>query len=90
MAGGLVTEQELRALGQSPGDRDPLLLATRELRWKGLRLLPKPDQSQKVIRCLGDPAAVPPGGPASSTLPEARMAKAMFSRALRLGRRFAP
>ena len=89
MAGWLIAEQQLGALGERPGDCHTLLLAAGELRGKRFRLPRKTDQGQIVIRALRDAAAIALGGSIVGCA-AARMAKAMFSRASRLASRFAP
>ena len=51
LAGGLVGQQHLRAAGQRPGDRDPLLLASGQLARPLPGVLTEPDDVQR--RSLG-------------------------------------
>ena len=56
-AGRLVTEKDLRSLGNGARDRDSLLLATRKLSREVIDAIAKPHQRQRfdlVHRCLGD------------------------------------
>ena len=59
LAGRLVREQEPRPVGQRPRDRDPLLLAARQLVRPVARPLGEPDELQQ----LGDPARRARAGP---------------------------
>jgi hypothetical protein len=53
VSGRLVTEQQIRSLGQRPGDRDALRLAAGELRGQVVELRSQPDQFQQLLPCSG-------------------------------------
>jgi hypothetical protein len=57
LAGGLITQQDRRILHQCPGDRHPLLLASRQLGWEVIGPFGETDLCQDEARPFGGVAA---------------------------------